>query len=189
MKTIAILVAVSSLGGGAYFVGREAMKSSKLEPTANIYTEKNYDDAIEHCRVLWAALRDNGWEPRNVDPSLLRLADQDFAEDPSRRGPDAQSFAIPTYRSDPNSVYQNVAFFTTLYVRKNASNGSGPELGRRFNPTGYYIVCFKDGRVEKVSVLDVRFVSNPTGPQGGTMPVFPGMAAYRLDLPKYPGIE
>lgn len=165
MKTLAINAAASSLGGGAYFVGREAMKSNARGPWANIHTEKHYDDAIEHCRILWAALMDNGWEPRNVDPSLLRLADQDFAEDPSRRGPNAQSFAIPTYRSDTNSVYQNVAFFTTLYVKKNPTNGPGLELGRRFQPTGYYIVCFKDGRVDKVSVRDVRFVPNPSGPK------------------------
>ena len=72
---------------------------------------------------------------------------------------------------------EEVAFYSDLYVTRSLEAIPGVEGALHLG--GFYIVGWKDGRVEQVPVADVRVY--PHGDR--LMLVFPGMSVYDTSLP------
>lgn len=130
-----------------------------------------------------AALRANGWDRWKVDQALLRLPDQDHAETEFERRPEKLSFTI----SSLEPYQAEVAFKCMTYVRNNRGEGGGIE-GRVSSPEGFFIVGWKDGRIEQVPIQNVRLLPFDLNGRAVKLYVFPGMAVYDANLEKYPGV-
>ncbi len=136
------------------------------------------DAAMRQLHELMDAMRANNWNPIKVPRSLLTLADARFAEDPADRG--AAHIVFPSLPDVPECVpeYEPIAFYTNIYARYNRSYYKGDRS--QSHPTGYVIVGWKDGRIEKVPIMQVRtFVSR----NSDVTDCFPGMPEYATAKP------
>jgi hypothetical protein len=168
-------------------------KTVQLKAPKNLVLHGNHAQAMEQARELLKELAANDWNRKRVNPALLRLPDQDFAEMEMDRHPDSDSFS----GSHPNSPFKfyekEVAFFSQTYVRRNVKPGPGIE-GVVSKVEGFFIVGWKDGRVTKVPVEEVRMVAQEV-PMGNNKAetafcyVFPGMTVYDKSLPKMAGLN
>jgi hypothetical protein len=121
-----------------------------------------------------ASLQANEWHPMLIDRELLFLPDQVNAELPSERKPGTQSFSIKS----GGPFAGEIAFESNLYVRMNPTYTEGDFWD--FNPTGYFIVGWRNGQVTQVPVDDARLVKK-RHPGTGEMvkwAVYPGMKDY-----------
>jgi hypothetical protein len=132
---------------------------------------------MEQARSLLTALRDADWDTRRVDQRLLYLPEH------GQRGelkddPHAPSFLRDTIHPE----YDEVAFVCSTFVDRELTVVPGKE--GTLTVTGYYIVAWKDGRVEKVQVADLRLLEIPAA-ERTWLTVFPGMDEYDPDLKRY----
>jgi hypothetical protein len=135
---------------------------------------KNVDAALKQTHDLVLALRQVDGDPFKVPKELGRLPDAIYASDPGKRDIHTGSFAYAKLRAEPDAISQSdVSVYSDIYVHSDPAYYKGDRV--QFNPSGFYIVGWKDGRVSTVAVDDVRVVA--TG-RHGTVPVFPGMKEY-----------
>jgi len=145
------------------------------------------DAAIKHTRKVIALLRDAKWNSFGVPFAELRLPDARYAETDALRDPLSTSYAVPNgVDGDPSNepVYRDVACYTSIYARANPTYYSGERV--RFKPSGFYIVGWKDGRVTKVPIGDVRWNK---GEKEKVALSFPGMPNYDPSGPRLHYVE
>jgi hypothetical protein len=166
--TLACLVFILSASGSALM-----LEKGKHAPALS--HSSRVPDAMTQARDLAQALAKVDYNPLQVDSRLLRLPDQDFAQNENRRGPNDPSFAVPTI-----PIYSQVACYTTLYSLTVLEPNPGHEASAHH--VGFYIVAWKDGRVEKINVDTIRLAPHE-GREGEFVAVWPGLSAYSTDLP------
>lgn len=183
VKRVALVVGVVGLAttsGVAWWQVRdEAPIRTSGQDTPNPLTAGDPEAALEQARKLMDALRAANWDKTRVPFELKFLPDRYMHEAKQFRTDRQTTFSFPAH--DPRlraPEYENVAFATDLYVRKNVSHYKGD--GAKSRPEGFYIVGWKDGRVEKVPVWDVRIVPSSTR-RNEKIEVFPGMPGYDRD--------
>ena len=136
-------------------------------------------DPMEQARALMAQLQANDWDTSRIDRLLLRLPDQQFAESKSERGPQFTSFAVTA--KGPRG--DELGFYSSLYVRMNPTYVGGDSW--EVDPSGHFLVGYKDGRVARVPVVEARMQLRDDIMPGETVavPVFPGMRGYDTSVP------
>jgi hypothetical protein len=174
-RTVALLALTAGFG---FALTRTAMLVAKREPDLKT---GGIDNAMEQARRLLNELRNVEWNPRDVDQALLRLPEQDFVDLPTQRVPDMPSFITDKVHRQ----YDELAFFSNTFVRQSAQIVPGQEA--EVTVTGFFIVGWKDGRVNTVDVADVRLFPLPNQDQVWIW-VFPGMDEYASGLMKMPGV-
>lgn len=139
------------------------------------------DATVERGRELVALLRESDWKITKGFPrEKLTVADQRLAEFPQDRKQQT-SFGIP--KSQP--PYEDIAIICDTYVRKNITAKRSGESSQA--PSGFFIVGFKDGRVEKIPVDKVRVKEYPR-PGSSNRRIgllFPGTKEYDPNLPPF----
>ncbi len=139
---------------------------------------------MRQLQQLMDALRANNWNPVKVPRSLLTLPDGRFAENPAFRDrPNIVFPSMPTpekYKKDQVPEFEPIAFYTEVYARFNRSYYKGDRS--QSQPTGYFIVGWKDGRIEKVPVMQVRTFVSRDARRDETY-CFPGMPEYAAAKP------
>lgn len=169
----------------SWVVGYFALKSWNEKPSntqLNLVTHGDHAGAMQQARQLLEALSANNWDSSLVNQQLLRHFDQDFAGEPFQRSPNSPTFFV----SRPDSIYwDSVAFYATLYVRRNIGPGNGPE-GIVSHPEGFFIVGWKNGTVNKIPISQVRLKRYPG--EKSYAYIFPGMERYSELTMKYPGV-
>lgn len=170
--------------------GRDAILGNPvLQPGADFpdpVVAGNPDDAVERARRLIVALREANWNSLEVPWEMRVLPDHIYAENKSLRSNRSVSYTemeIPAMKRAPE--YDEVAFFTDIYVRQNTSYYRGDKA--RSNPTGFYIVGWKNGDVTKVPVGDVRVMRSVEPDK--VVWAFPGMRCYDPSKPRLPFVE
>ncbi|HXH61086.1 MAG TPA: hypothetical protein VNI20_06980 [Fimbriimonadaceae bacterium] len=149
---------------------------------ANVPRGGGRDNAMLQARMIYDQLHDANWDPAAVNPTLLRLPEQDYKSSALERAPYTDSFAIRFHDAIPQ--YDELALLSSTFVNTTLTDDPSASEGRRATTTGYFIVGFKDGHVVTVDVTDARlFEYKP----GKWVPVFPGMDEYDPGLRKYPG--
>ncbi|MCW5935715.1 MAG: hypothetical protein KIT11_00205 [Fimbriimonadaceae bacterium] len=123
------------------------------------------------ARAIALQLRANGNQPVRLPRGLTLLADQKLASDREDRD-NPVSFCTP--RPD-HPVLGELAAYTNLYIRSNFQRGEGDEGWT--NPEGFYVIAWRDGRVERVPFGTERYVWAYEG-EARLYTVFPGMTAY-----------
>jgi hypothetical protein len=147
-----------------------------------IFAQQNSDviRAIAHSKRLIQSLEAVGWDASRIPRELRVLPDQGKAEILAKRT--GESFVFVCSSKLP--LYHQVAFFTDLYARSNRRSFKNNVNVK--SPEGFWLVAWKDGRVTKVPVGDIRVIVGTT-PRGKKLtPVFPGMDAYDENLPRHP---
>lgn len=175
----------------ACIIGQITAGIARTTPTPykdkNLLLEGDIQGAMAQAHELLTAMRSADWDYSRVDRSLLTLPDQIFAENPRHRDPHYFSF-IPMTRDDvsghtaSDAVYDQVAFYSFLYVRMNLRVVKGRE--GTTHPEGFVIVGWKDGRVTQAPIGDVRLLPSPTEPDAWLF-VWPGLDTYDPSLRKY----
>jgi hypothetical protein len=140
------------------------------------------DNALVQARALMTELQNTGWDRIDVDRDLMRLPEQDYASLPSRRSPSSDSFVLPRGFFEE---YEDIAFICDTFVRQETQVVQGQE--GRMQTTGFYIVGWKTGAINTYDVSDVRLYPLP-GQPNRKISVFPGMAEWRADLQRHPGV-
>ncbi len=133
---------------------------------------------MEQARRLLAELRDADWNPRGVDQSLLRLPEQDHAKSWVDRDPARPSFLTDSFHPQ----YEEVAFYCDTFVEKKLTVVKGREGDLAM--TGFFIVAWKDGRVNTVDIAEARLFPLPNENKVWII-VFPGMDEYDAGLKQY----
>ena len=177
MKTIALCgLAVATLGSTG-FVGYKLAKSPVSGPR-DIVTQGDVQATLQEARNLMTALQEHGWnwaDVRRYHDGQFRPPDQDFAYDELLREssqPFSQLDLEPLYRDE-------IAFYTDLYVRNDFERIPGVE--GRAHYSGFWIVGWRNGNITRVPMADVRLLQVSSDRR---VYVFPGMSAYRDDLPR-----
>jgi hypothetical protein len=170
-----LCVAGSALSFG-YLRGTSEARASqpaRSSVTVNLLEQNSLATTSERARQLMAALRENNWSANGVDRELLRVPDQDLAQIPSDRADYVPTFWCPS----ADNVYDEIAFYSMLYVRRDFTVAPGSEGRTQYS--GFFLVGYRSGEVEEVPVQDVRILWR----DGIGKPVFPGMAEYSSELP------
>jgi hypothetical protein len=182
------LGAVLIIGGAGYASWYGTTTVSRVQtadpgPKGVPSAQAQLDDTLARADTLLELLRKSNWDKSKVPVELLRVPAQEFAANAFDRRPEAQTFSI----GDPfSNVYDDVAFYSPLFVKQNLRKGSGPE-GVTASPQGVFIVGWKNGGVRTVPIEDVRLLAHPKIENAFNF-VFPGMKAYKSSLPKYFGV-
>lgn len=143
------------------------------------------EGAMQQSKLLLEALRKVAWEPGSfregyrVPRELLFLPDRSMAENETLNGKHVFFYNISKIPKD-----WEIAFYSTLYARANPSHYRNDVT--KFKPSGFYIVGWKDGRVTKVPIEDIRMKVMPDGIRIAT---FPGMKVYHPDGIKERSVE
>ncbi len=132
----------------------------------------------QQARQLMTALQQANWNETRVDFNLMRLSDAQYAENEDFRPSDRGSFVIYT-SDDPD--YSEVAFYTPVYAKQNVHRDANGNWTT--NPTGVYIVGYRNGNVAQVPAAQLKWIDQPDGTRAG---VFPGQAAYPPSLSPLP---
>lgn len=174
-KQILVLAALAAAFGTAWTLGSQLQPQPEPKRVVrNLSIEGDPDHTIEVGRQLLAALKERNWDWHGIPDELLRVPDQynwQFA-------PTSPGFW--TWSTCPQPAYQDeVAFVCSLYTWRELEVVPGIE--GRLHMSGFYIVGWKDGRVERVPVEDAR--QYPVA-GGSTITIFPGMSEYDPALPK-----
>ncbi len=134
------------------------------------------DEAMQQTTRLVAALKANDWDPFRVPHALIMLPDAKYAQYNNLNDPLAGSFVFPILQKEPDSPVQDkIAVYSEVYVRTNTKIFKNDRA--TFAPSGFFVVGWKDGRVEKVPIGDVRYVKMGKYYTA----VFPGMNAWKAD--------
>jgi hypothetical protein len=177
-KNVAILVALSGAFGTAWVFGKAAYRAAPAgRAVKNLAQEGNPDQTVEIARALLSELRANNWNWNAVEEreDLLISPDQ-YAY---QHRPNLQGVRAWTWNTCPQAPYADeVAFFTSLYTWEEFEVIPGIE--GKLHVSGFYIVAWKDGRVERVPATDARMYPVETG---SWIVVFPGMSEYDAELP------
>ena len=176
MLKLTFFVAVLAAFGFAWLAGGTlGSRKTDRKPDINLLTQGHVEDTMARARTLLTALRENEWDAERIDYHLLRVPDQDFAQFERLRGPNTYA----SFFCARQDIYRaKVAFYIDLYIRKNLEVVPGIE--GVLHVEGFYIVGWKDGRIERVPWDQVRLY--PSGP--GFKDVFPGMDEYDPELPR-----
>ena len=166
-KTTAI-VALAAMAGYGITCSITALAASPPVSKGGI------DDAMDQARQLLVELRNADWNRDAVDPDLLMLPEQ-ATVGAWQNLPGADSFVV----DQRHAQYEEVAFYSMTFVDKSFVVVPGQE--HVVTTTGFFIVGWKDGRVETVDVSDVRMFSLG-GVDNPRIPVFPGMDEYDSNL-------
>ncbi len=145
------------------------------------------DAAVQRTYKVIELLRAAKWNSDKVSLADLRLPDARYGERAALRNPWTTTYCLPNEpdgspRNEP--VYKDVACYTDLYARVNPTYYRGDRV--KFKPEGFYIVGWKDGRVTKVPIGDVRW--NP-GVKEKVALSFPGMPNYDPSGPRESAVE
>lgn len=175
----------ATLFGGYFFLQRQQHAAGPLFTTGSEvppgHVAGNVDETLKRCRQLWTLVKNNNWCDGYSDSNtpvpyeMLTLPDQKFAEHPHHRT--STAFWFP----ENQKGYEDVAFFTDIYVRQNTSYYKGDKAVSE--PSGFLIVCYKDGRIDQVPTRDIRMMTAREGI------CVPGMKAYTEDRPKPPYLK
>lgn len=111
--------------------------------------------------------------------NALRLPDQASAEDPGARAANTTAWTFPMH----HHLFDKVAFYTDLYARRNHKYFKGDKM--EANPTGFLIVAWKSGKIERIPVENIRLIRA----EGYDTLGFPGLPGYRSDLPMAPSYQ
>lgn len=135
----------------------------------------NIDQAVQQTQHLLTALQAVNYDPTQLpDYSLMTLPDAQYAEDRASEPTDASSYCFPDASVPEQS---QIACFTDVDARQNRSYYNGDTSSAA--PSGYFLVAWKNGTVQKVPVSDVRRL--PTA-DGSSVDCFPGMTGYDTSL-------
>ncbi|MEQ1935986.1 MAG: hypothetical protein ABL962_19200 [Fimbriimonadaceae bacterium] len=137
------------------------------------------EGTIEVGRRLLAELQSNNydWNALWERDDIMHVPDQEFYQ---HAPPPEMRARHYTWSPCPQLEYQDeVAFYSNIYTWEDFTVIPGIE--GRLHISGFYIVAWKDGRVERVPVEDTRLY--PVA-KDRLITVFPGMSEYRADLPK-----
>jgi hypothetical protein len=163
----------------AAFAGKQiafAQQANMKADSVNLAVSGDINGAIIHARKLLPLLKAKGWDFRGVPFALLRLRDQDHAQNPVERGPRVASFS---FSSDP--LFKDVAFSTSLYVHFDTKVVPGFE--RTTTIQGFLLVAWKNGLVEKVPVDRIRLLPVPDEPTSSRW-IYPRIPGYSDKLPR-----
>jgi hypothetical protein len=166
-----------TVAAGFTFVALGALDTGAGKNSARATGRQDSDGAMRQAQELLDAYRAANWNHRQVPEGLWRLPDQVNHENASLRVPGVQSFILQKNFAD---VYDNkLAFYSDLYVRMNPQYVDGDRV--QANPSGFAIVGWRDGTVDKVPWQQIRF--KPVTP-GSTQRVwvFPGVSGYQNAL-------
>jgi hypothetical protein len=137
----------------------------------------NIDAAVQHTQKLLTALKAANFNPVQLpDMNLAHLPDAAMSDDPLYLNPDCLSYCFPT---EPE--LSQIACYSEIYARQNMSVYTGDRSTSA--PSGYYIVAWKNGTVQKVAVADIREI--PCAADGSGVPCFPGQTGYDPALPHF----
>jgi len=169
------LVVLGLAFGSAWTIGNSARHSSSPRKIKNLVVDGNPDETMEIGRQLLSELRAHNWDWQAVDSRYKWAPDQEFYQfAPQGRG-------YWTWGHDERDEYRDeVAFYSTLYTWYDFEPIPGIE--GRLHVSGFIIVGWKDGRVEKVPMEDVRLYPVEAGHK---IMVFPGMNEYDSSLPTW----
>lgn len=191
-STVLRAAMVSGAFFGSWFLMGAALTLSPLEiddsPDAraqalsrggrNLLTEGNIKASLLQAKQLLREMRSANWDVERINPRLLRVPDQNYAPVARLRVP-----GVPTFLARKlGPTYENVAFYSSLYVRRTERPRLGKEADVRHE--GFLIVGWKNGHIEQVPIRSVRIAPKPGDPTIGLM-VWPGLAAYSEDLPAF----
>lgn len=137
-----------------------------------LYLTGNPDQAIQQSKQFLEHFRSVNWDPDRVNYRLAKLPDHDFKQFQEDRVINTLVVA-----RDPEDA---LAFSTDLYVHLTKEIVPGREAN--ITRSGFYIVGYKDGRVEKVTPDLVRLYPNG---KGGFTQLYPGMNRYHEELPGF----
>lgn len=168
-RTLAVTLAIVAVGFAVTRIATSAAKTPSSPKNGGI------DNAMQQARKLMAELSEANWNPREVDQSLLRLPEQDYAQNRMDRLPQRDSFIIPSKFQQ----YDEVAFYCDTFISRKREIVKGREA--ELTVTGFFIVGWKDGVINTVDVADVRLVPLP-GVDNTWFHVFPGMNEYDAGL-------
>ena len=135
------------------------------------------DGAMAQAKVLLSELRDADWEIRKVDQRLLNLPERGLRGE-AKDDPHAPSFM----RDSVHPEYDEVAFICSTFVDRELTVVPGIE--GTLSITGFYIVAWKSGQIDKIDVRDVRLLAIKAG-EPSWIRVFPGMDEYDAGLRPY----
>lgn len=157
--------------------GKETPPDRKPSKWIDLAISGNHAQAMEQAKRLMVALKANNWSPMGIPKSLCRLPDQDFYPDQSRRTKESISFSLGGLKGFDRAPYVGeIAFYSSLYVSNVRIKPDGT-VGMKHEPHGFYIVGYRNGRVEKVDVKDVRYVPS-TYARNAFQHTFPNTKAY-----------
>jgi len=150
-----------------------------IPPSAS---KEQIQDAMAQCEKLLAILKSTGWKrDRNrIHEDMLRLPGQEISENAAYHLASAPCICIPGGRAG----YEDIAFFTDVYARNNvttfeveyATPGS-KRTEHTAQPDGFWIVGFRDGRLEQVPTGAVCIIPLAQG----FVCSFPGTEPYSKD--------
>lgn len=138
----------------------------------------NIGQAMQQAQQLMTALQNANGDPTQVvvsNPSLLVLPDHQYAENTFERGDNVASFIFP---DDQLPEQSQLVFYCDIYARQNTAIYT--ESSGQSSPSGYFILGWKDGTVQQVSVASARYVTRADGTR---VVVFPGMNGYNATAP------
>ena len=162
---------------GGKAVADSGIENNRVSVAAkkDILKDGDIEGSMDTARKLLVALRENNWQWKQFDWNLMRVPDQDYDQDLHRQQPKMATWVHAGYS---DAEYRDkVAFYSLLYTRSHLEVIPGIEGVNHFE--GFYIVAWKDGRVEKVPVADVRLYPK----SDYFITVFPGMDQYDASLP------
>lgn len=128
--------------------------------------------ALAKGQAIYTAYRQAGGDVARIPFSLCMLPDQKYAETAIDRNPQTTAWEFPRMPE-----YKDVLCYTDLYARANRSYYRGDTA--KAHPTGYFIVVWKSGKVEKVPVAALRMIAT----KQGLITAFPGMPGYATGQP------
>lgn len=134
------------------------------------------------ARWLMTELKEADWNPREVNKELLRLPEQDHVDLPNQRASGMPSFVTDKTHKE----YDELAFYSNTFVKQSPLKLVPGKEGE-VTVNGFFIVGWKDGRIETVDVADARLYPLP-GEHHVWVVVFPGMDEYSTRLKQLPGV-
>lgn len=174
-KTVIAILGLALAFGAAWTLGNSVASPPTVNRTVkNLSIEGDPDHTMAVGRQLIAQLQEHNWNWDEVDTNLLKVPDQEFWQN-APNGP-----GYWTWARCAEDIYNEVAFYSNLYVWNEFERIPGIE--GKLHVSGFYIVGYRDGRVEKVPVGQTRLypITNDQ-----LLTVFPGMSEYDPNLPKW----
>lgn len=146
-------------------------------PMPNILADGNVAESTRIFEELHAVLKARNWNAEGMSWLKYRLPDQDLAESEASRDPRTIEIITPDSKE--------IAFYTEIYIRWNFRRIG--KLGNETFPEGFYLVCWRDGRIQRVPVERARMLARRTIDRETHYDVmFPGQPEYRDSLPMVP---
>lgn len=169
-----IVISLACLCGAGVGIGVNAYQSSRPlyttgKEVADAAKAGNPEYAEQRARELYPKWQQCYGDLGEIRFDMTTLPDQKYAENPDNRRANTTAWTFPIY--DPE--YSSVAFYTDLYARRNRSYYKGDKS--EAHPTGFFLVMWKDGKLERIPTSKLRMLNNKDG-HGVT--VWPGLPGY-----------